>query len=332
MTTMAEIAQEAGVSTTTVSHALNGTRKVSEKTMEKVRAAIARTGYEPNSIARALTGARTRSIGAAISGISNRYFMDVIAAVEAEAAEHGHTLLLGDTREEWAKELQMVQELVRRRVDGLIMAPSPMAREYALKYLMERSVPVVLVDRLLELDIDQVGSENFEPMALLIDHLASNGHVHIALIAGLPGLSTTEERIFGYRTSMDRNNLDVDEALIEYGKSKRDPAREATHRLMDSPEPPSALVVGNNAMTIGALIALRERGLKVPRDIALVAFDDFEWSDAFEPRLTVIAQPTYEIGKQAVDLLLARLDNPTRPFQKVRLATTFIHRDSCGCA
>jgi LacI family transcriptional regulator len=328
---MAEIAQEAGVSTTTVSHALNGTRKVSERTMEKVRAAIARTGYEPNSIARALAGARTRSIGAAISGISNRYFMDVIAAVEAEAAEHGHTLLLGDTREEWSKELQMVQELVRRRVDGLILAPSPKAEEHALKYLMEQSVPVVLVDRLLELDVDQVGSENSEPMALLIDHLAGIGHERIALVAGLPGLSTTDERISGYRWSMDLNNRDIDEALIEYGESKREPAREATHRLMDSHNPPTALVVANNAMTIGVLIALRERGLKVPRDIALVAFDDFEWSDAFEPRLTVIAQPTYEIGKHAVDLLLARLDDPTRPFQTVRLPTTFIHRDSCGC-
>jgi LacI family transcriptional regulator len=331
MTTMAEIAQEAGVSTTTVSHALNGTRKVSEKTMEKVRAAIRRTGYEPNSIARALAGARTRSIGAVISGISNRYFMDVIAAVEAEAAEHGHTLLLGDTREEWAKELQMVQELLRRRVDGLIMAPSPQAEEHALRYLKEQSVPVVLVDRLLDIEVDQVGSENEEPMALLMDHLANNGHRRIALVAGLPGLSTTDERISGYRASVERNSLDVDDALVEYGQSQREPAHEATHRLMDSAKPPTALVVANNAMTIGVLIALRERGLKVPRDIALVAFDDFEWSDAFEPRLTVIAQPTHEIGRLAVNLLLARLEDPTRPYEKVRLATTFIHRDSCGC-
>jgi LacI family transcriptional regulator len=331
MTTMAEVAKEAGVSITTVSHVLNRTRPVNEDTIKRVHAAIERTGYRPHSIARALAGARTQSIGLAISGISNPYFMDVIAAIEAEAAERGYTLLLGDTHDEPQKELQMVEELVRRRVDGLILAPSAGAKDNALRYLATQSVPVVLVDRFLPLDVDQVGPENDEPTAQLVTHLAEGGHRRIGFVAGLEGLSTTEERIRGYRRGLERNGLPVDDSLVAYGASLHEPARVATHRLLNEADPPTALVAGNNAMTIGVLHALRERGMSVPEDIALVAFDDLEWSDLFKPHLTVIAQPTKEIGGQAVRLLLSRLDDPDRPPQSVRLQTTFVHRESCGC-
>jgi LacI family transcriptional regulator len=330
--TMADVARGAGVSITTVSHVLNGTRHVSEETVKRVYAAIERTGYQPNSIARALAGARTHSLGLAISGISNPYFMDVIAAIESEAAEHGYTLLLGDTREEPHKELQMVQELVRRRVDGLMLSPSPGAEEHAIPFLAAQSIPVVLVDRFLPVAVDQVGPDNEEPTAQLVEHLAAVGHKRIGFVAGLQGLSTTEERIRGYRDGMERSSLPVDELLIAYGASRHEPARTATHRLLDLADPPTALVAGNNAMTIGVMHALRDRGLYVPEDIALVAFDDFEWSELFRPHLTVVAQPTSAIGAQAVQLLLARLDEPERPPHLVRLRPTFLHRESCGCA
>lgn len=331
MTTMAEIAREAGVSTTTVSHVLNRTRQVNEKTIERVYAAIERTGYRPSSIARALAGARTRSIGLAISGISNPYFMDLVAAIEAEAAAHGHTLLLADTHDEPQKEFQMVQELVLRRVDGLILAPSAGARTSALRYLSTQAVPVVLVDRLLPVNLDQVGNENEEPTAKLVQHLVEVGHRRIGLIAGLRGLSTTEERIAGYRTGLLRNGLPVDEGLIDAGRIPYAPAHAAVSRMLDDAEPPTALVSGNNSLTIRVLRALRECGVSVPNDIALVAFDDFEWSDLFHPRLTVMAQPTREIGATAVQLLLSRIEKPERESRSIRLPATFIHRESCGC-
>jgi LacI family transcriptional regulator len=332
MTTMAEVAREAGVSITTVSHVVNGTRQVNVKTVERVQAAIERTGYRPHSIARALAGARTQSIGLAISGISNPYFMDVVAAIEAEASAHGHTLLLGDTHDEPEKELQMVQELAARRVDGLLLAPSAGAGDQALRYLAERSLPVVLLDRFLPVPLDQVGTHNAEPTADLVAHLVDHGHRRIGFVAGLRGLSTTEERIDGYRLGLARCGLEIDERLVDYGNSQHESARAATHRLLDGPTPPTALVAANNAMTIGAMHALRDRGLRVPTDIALVAFDDLEWSDLFEPRLTVIAQPTRDIGRTAVQMLLARLEAPDREPQSVRLPATLVHRDSCGCA
>jgi LacI family transcriptional regulator len=331
MTTMAEVAEEAGVSTTTVSHVLNGTRHVNEKTVERVHAAIQRTGYRPSSIARGLAGARTHSIGLAVSGIANPYLVDVIAAVENQAAERGYTLLLGDTRDEPMKELQMVEELILRRVDGLILAPSPGAEDHALPYLAGQSAPVVLLDRLLDQPLDQVGAENQRPTAELVEHLAGHGHRRIGLVAGLEHLSTTEERIDGFRDGLRNSGLAEDPSLVEHGASRHESARAAAHRLLDLAEPPTALIAANNAMTIGVLHALRDRGLRVPADIALVAFDDLEWFDLFTPRLTAIAQPTHEIGATAVDLLLSRLEEPRRPPESVRLPTRFVGRESCGC-
>lgn len=329
--TMAAVAREAGVSITTVSHVLNGTRPVNEGTVQRVQAAIERTGYVPNTIARALAGGRTQSIGVALSGVSNPDFMGVVAAIEAEAARNGFRILLGDTHDEPHTELQMVQELVRRRVDGLLLAPSAGAEAYALEYLSKQSAPVVLLDRFLPVEMDQVGTENERPMAQLVEHLAELGHRRIGLVAGLEGLSTTEERIAGYRGGLLRAGLPLDDRLIAHGGSLHEPARIATHRLLDDGKPPTALIAANNSMTIGVMHALRDRGLSVPRDIALEAFDDFEWSDFFRPRLTVIAQPSHEVGARAVQLMLSRLDQPDRPAESIRYQARFVHRESCGC-
>jgi LacI family transcriptional regulator len=331
MVTMADVARAADVSTTTVSHVLNGTRPVSPATVERVRAAIAQTGYSQNTIARALARARTQSLGLAINGLSNPYFTDVIAAVEEESSRANHTLLLGDTHDDPEHELTIVRALVERRVDGLLLAPSPGAADLALPYLAAQELPVVLLDRLIAgASLDQIGAENTEPTAELVDHLAGLGHTRIGMVVGIPGLSTTDERVAGYRQGLARHGLPVDDALIAGGGSQRDAARDAAHQLLALPDPPTAIISGNNAMTIGTMRALSERGLHVPDDLALVAFDDFEWADLFAPRLTVVRQPTAELGHRAVRMLLDRLADGSRPPQTVRLPTTFVHRNSCG--
>ena len=332
MATMLDVARAAGVSTTTVSHVLNGTRTVSDATVARVRAAIEQTGYSHNTLARALArGGRTQSLGLAISGLSNPYFGTVLAAVEEEATRAGHTLLLGETRDDPEDELRIVRALAERRVDGLLLAPSAGAIEGALPYLATQEIPVVLLDRFADVPLDQIGAENVEPTAGLVDHLARCGHRRIGMVVGLSGLSTTTERIEGYRLGLARNGLPFDDALVLGGHSQRAAAATAAASLMDLAEPPTALISGNNAMTIGVMQAIADRGLRVPDDVALVAFDDFEWADVFSPRLTVVAQPTDELGRRAVGLLLSRLEDPEQPPRTVRLPATFVHRDSCGC-
>jgi LacI family transcriptional regulator len=329
---MADVARLAGVSVTTVSHVINGTRPASERTTRAVKAAIERTGYSQNVLARALARQRTQSLGLAISGLSNPYFSDVIAAVEAAATEAGHTLLLAETRDDPEQELRVVRALIERRVDGLLLAPSPGAAELALPYLATQDTPVVLIDRFVSgAWLDQVGSENEEPTRELVEHLLANGHRRIGMVVGIAGLSTTVERVRGYRAALRAAGIEPDAALIADGGSHADRAREATARVLDLADPPTALVSGNNHMTIGVLRALNARGLRVPEDIALVAFDDFEWADLFAPRLTVIAQPTARLGERGVELLLSRLEDPRGEPRTERLAAAFVHRDSCGC-
>jgi LacI family transcriptional regulator len=213
----------------------------------------------------------------------------------------------------------------------VILAPAPDPHMSTVAYLKTARVPAVLVDRFMPADIDQVGTENEQSTATLVKHLAELGHTRIAIVAGLHGLSTTEERVRGYRAGLLESGLPVDNALVSSAHIPYAPADDAVDRLLSGNNPATALVVGSNSMTIRVLHALRERGLSVPRDIALAAFDDFEWSDLFQPRLTVIAQPTRDIGAKAVELLLSRLDDPNREPQSLRLPATFVHRESCGC-
>jgi LacI family transcriptional regulator len=327
---MADVARLAGVSVATVSHVLNGTRPVRPRTREQVLSAVRRSNYTPNTVARSLATARTTTIGLALSAISNPYFGDLLRSVEDAATAAGYTLLLADPREEPDYELTVVRRLQHRRVDGLILAPSAEPHA-ALEFLSDHRVPTVLVDRLIQAELDQVGSENVEPIAGLVGHLSDRGHRRIALVAGHRGLATTLERREGYRLGLDRAGLPELPELLVDGNSETEAARRAVHRLLALAQRPTAIITGNNSMTIGAMAALREAGVAVPGGMALVGFDDFPWASLFSPGLTAVAQPFAEMGRRAVELLLARMSDPDAPTTTVRLPPTFVHRESCGC-
>ncbi|GHD97608.1 LacI family DNA-binding transcriptional regulator [Streptomyces alanosinicus] len=351
MPTMADVARSAGVSVATVSHVLNGTRPVSPHTRQAVLDAVDALGYTPNTLARSLVTSRTRSIGLAVSAISNPYFTEILQGVEAAALHAGYSLLIADPHDDPGHERKVVQLLHERRVDGMIVAPSAHPQDL-VGYLRRHAVPTVFLDRVIDAGVrdgtaaggpagaapgeavpwyDQVCAESAGPTARLVTHLAELGHRRIGLVAGLPGLSTTGERVAGYRDGLAIAGLAHDERLLVSGHSESAGAEQATAALLALQDPPTALVTANNAMTIGALRALRRHGLSVPSDIALCCFDDFAWADLFSPRLTAIAQPSRELGAQAVQVLLDRLDEPCRPTRTVRLPCAFVHRTSCGC-
>ncbi|MBQ0951415.1 LacI family DNA-binding transcriptional regulator [Streptomyces violaceoruber] len=337
MATMADVARSAGVSVATVSHVLNDTRPVLPHTRRAVLDAVEELGYTTNTLARSLVTSRTRSIGLAVSAISNPYFTEILQGVEASALEHGYGLLIADPHDDPAHEREVVRLLHERRVDGMIVAPSAEPREL-VSYLTRHRVPAVFLDRIVDVPegedaprFDQVGAEGAEPTTGLVGHLAGLGHRRIGLVAGRPGLSTTRERITGYRHGLAAAGLPFDERLLVHGDSEAAAGERATADLLSLAVPPTALVTANNAMTIGALRALRSRGLSVPGDLALCCFDDFAWADLFSPRLTAVAQPSRDIGAQAVRLLLDRLAEPDRPARTLRLPCTFVHRGSCGC-
>ena len=331
MATIADVARLAHVSTSTVSHVLNGTRFVSPETERLVRDAISRIGYTPNTLARALAKSASNSVGIAISGVSNPYFSDIIRAVESECARFGMTVFLADTHDAPVKELQVVQALHQRRVDGIILAPCSDSDHSALAYLRENQIPTVLVDRLASKAFDQVGVRNAKSVEGLVDHLVGHGHRQIGMLPGQPGFATTIERIEGFQKAIRRHRLDPDLCPIATGSIDVETAAHRAEAMMRGTNPPTALIAGNNMASIGAMRGLKRMKLAVPRDMALVGFDDFEWADCFEPQLTVVAQPCVEIGRCAAKMLLERIKKPDREPATVRLKTKLIIRNSCGC-
>lgn len=323
---MADVANASGVSITTVSHVVNRTRPVSARTEEAVVTAIARVGYEMGGGG----GSTTRIIGLAMSALSNPSFNSLIHDVESAATRSGYSLLLTDTHDDPAVELRAMTSLVDRRVEAVILAPS-VNPDSSLLYASDQGIPTVLIDRMLPVEIDQVGSENVEATALLVDHLANHGHQRIAMMSGQPGLSTTAERIEGFRLGAARNAIPLADKQIITGQGRDRRAEDAFMDLMRSSHPPTGMVVGNNRMTLGAMRSARALQIDIPGDLALVCYDDFEWADLVKPGLTVVAQPVREIGEQAVDLVLSRLEDPDRPARTIVVQPRFIRRESCGC-
>lgn len=331
MTTMGDVARIAGVSASTVSHVLNGTRNVDKGTRLRVEAAIEKTGYRRNVVARSLAAGRTHTVGLSISALTNPYFGSLVHAVERALSDAGYVLIVGDSHDDVDSEKRVTGSLLDRQVDGMIVAPSAGSERITIPEITRTRTPLVLIDRGLDVECDQVGPENFSSARTLTEHLLDVGHRRIAVVRGLAGISSTTERFDGYATALTERGIAVDPDLILDGDSNTDVAEREVHALMSGDGRPTALVSLNNAMTIGTLKAVRSLGLSIPTDVAFVCYDDFEWSDLFEPKLTAAAQDVETIGATAVRLLLDRIRGYDGAPQRIHVPTTLNHRNSCGC-
>ncbi|PRX47516.1 LacI family transcriptional regulator [Prauserella shujinwangii] len=256
---------------------------------------------------------------------------ELAAAIEAAAGEADCAVAGADVSEDVRAELSSVRALRAQGVDGVLLSPSPGA-DTVVTELVRLGVPTVLVDRLaVRTDVDQVGAENVQATSALAEHLAALGHRRIGLVGGAPGLAASEERALGYRLGLGRAGLTFDQALVACGRSTPDGAAVAARGLLDGSDPPSALVVGGESMLAGVLREAHRRGLRVGTDLALACYGDAPWVRDADPPVTAAAQPVREIGHTAVRLLLARLAEPDRPQETVRLPPALLHRASCGC-
>lgn len=332
MVTMAEVAEHSGVSSSTVSHVLNGTRYVSDPVRERVEQAVAELGYRRNSAARTLAGGRSHTIGLAISGLTNPYFGPLLHAIEQHVSAAGYVLVLGDTHDEPGMERRVIESLLDRAVDGIIIAPSHGFISHGAGLINAAGTPTVVIDRSVDARHDELTPENSVSTEELTAHLIAHGHRRIAAVAGLPGLASSTERLSGYRRALEHAGIAPDEALIVPGDSNAEAGERVVLDLLAGARPPTALVSLNNAMTIGALRAVRRAGLRVPDDLALVAYDDFEWSDLFQPGLTAVAQNVSRLGTEAVDVLFDRIAGDDRPVERRIIPTELRIRNSCGCA
>jgi LacI family transcriptional regulator len=331
--TVRDVARRAGVSTSTVSHVLNRTRYVSEELRERVVSAMQDLHFEPNAAARMLSLRRSNAIGLIVSDIRNPFFASVTRGVEDVAQEHGYTVVLCNSDETVVKETACLKALQSHQVDGVLLASAGVADEH-VRRLVRAGYPIVLVDRdLPDLGVPAVLLDNEGAAYSAVRHLVDRGHRRIGMVSGRPSISTTTERIAGYQRALREAGVEPDDRLVISGESTSEGGARATHALLDLRPCPTAIFSGNNLMTIGALHAISSRGLSVPDDVALVGFDDFPfpWSDAFSPHLTTMAQPTYELGRRAAEMLVQILRNNSPPVaHRAVLDGKLLIRESSG--
>lgn len=331
MATMHDVAALAGVSITTVSHVINETRSVAPATRQRVLDAIDATGYTGNAIARSLVTGGTKSLGVAMPVMANPYFAELIHAIESEASASGYTIVLGDTLDEAETSRLTVRTLHARRVDGVLLTPSPGDSD-ALEALARAGIPTVLVDRIShKTKLDQVGPENIQSTSALVGHLAGIGHQRIGFISGADWITANEERTLGYRLGLGRAGLRFDSTLVASGGASAESATLALRRLLALDARPTAVVTGNCTMTAGVIKEARAHGLRIGTDLAVVGHDETEWSELVDPPLTTMAHPVEDIGRRAVRLLVARIKDPDRAPEIAHLPPVLVHRQSCGC-
>jgi len=329
--TIKDVAEDANVSFSTVSRVIRDAKGVNPETRKKVLKAIKKLNYHVDAGARGMVKRQTKTIGLSISDVSNPFYPPLVRGVENTINKFGYNLLLCDTDEDGKKEEAYLKLMLEKRVDGLIIAPTGQTIPY-LREFKKRDIPVVLVDRKLEsIQTDTVCADNVQGAFLAVEHLLKLGHKRVAMITGLKTITSTQERIQGYLEALKTHNLQVDDSLIVEGYSKIEGGIRATEILFKVDSPPTAIFSSNNLMTLGVLITLKKLGKNVPKDVAIVGFDDLEWAEALDPPLTAVSQPTYTIGTAAAQLLIQRLskEGPTKK-QTIILKTELIIRRSCG--
>jgi DNA-binding LacI/PurR family transcriptional regulator len=328
-----DVARRAGVSKTTVSRVLNGKYEfMSPETRERVEAAIRDLQFNPNTVARSLKQKRTRLIGAIVANIMNPFSTAITRGMEDYCRSAGYHLIVCNADDSPETERQYVQALRARQLDGLAINTTGQNREL-FSELAAVGYPMVLLDRKLEgVNADTVVLDNARGTALAMNHLLGRGLKRIGIVVYPPdGLSSRLERLMGYRRALEEAGLPVEEELIRIAEPKPGAAREKAMELLRLPNRPDAIFATNYLVNLEVLSAVKQVGLSAPKDVAIMGFDDSEWAPLLDPPLTTVAQPTYEMGRTAAELLIKRIEAKRQRTPALHLMEPkLIIRKSCG--
>ncbi|MFI6389840.1 LacI family DNA-binding transcriptional regulator [Nonomuraea sp. NPDC050547] len=322
--TIKDVAGRAGVSPATVSRVLNHGPTVAEELRERVLAAVRELGYRPSSQARFLRTRATTVLGLIISDITNPFFTSMVRGAEDAASKAGYSVMLANTDEDLEKEQRSIEVAAAENMAGVILSPASATRT-SISLLAERGIPVVTVDRRLQTaKVDRVGVNNVKAAQDAVLRLVDQGCRRIGFIAGPTEVTTAVDRLAGYRHGLRAAGLAYRRELVVRGDYRIEGGRAAAAGLLRLKPGPDALFVSNNLMALGAATALREYGLRYPEDITLAVFDDMRWALGLSDAMTLISQPTYEIGRLAVELLLRRVSGEGFPPRHVVLPAVLV--------
>jgi LacI family transcriptional regulator len=327
--TIRDVAREAGVSVATVSRVLNGRPDVRTETRDAVLRAVRSHNFTTNRSARALSGGKTGLVGITVPVVHAEYFGWILSAASEALYEHDMRAVLCPTLHEHEREVTLLERVMHGTTDGAIIV-LPEESNAELKALSRNGFPFVVVDPREELDqgIAAVSATHGAGAKAATDHLLSLGHRRIGLITGTRDLTSTEERLNGYRTALAGAGVLSSPELVVDADFRIDGGRRAAFALLDLPTPPTAIFAMNDNMAVGVLQAARERGMRVPEELSVVGFDDSERAGIVTPALTTVRQPLEEMGRMAVSLLLRLIGKHRVEALRVELATRLVVRDS----
>jgi LacI family transcriptional regulator len=327
-----DVARRAGVSTATISRALNGGGPMTEATRERALRAAQALDYHPNGLARGLRCLKTDTIGLVVPDLENPFFPTLVKGVEHAASARGWNVILGNTDEDSEREERLVRTLVERKIDGLILCPAGGSHAYLARYA-KRGLPMVAVNRILSTpSLPSVTADSFQGAYAAARHLLERGRTPLGLILGTPGLSTTESRLAGCRQAVRDLGLSEDLLVLAVGYGRMAQGYKAALECLDQDPRPRALFAFNNLMAEAALMAVHALGIRCPEEVSLFGFDDFRSAAALSPPLSVVEQDPEGMGAKAVEILAQVIETGRPSRLHTLLPTRLVIRASCGCS
>jgi LacI family transcriptional regulator len=328
--TIKDVARAAGVSAGTVSRVTSNNPTVQPHVRAQVLAAIKRLGYRPNAIAQSMRTAETKLIGCLVADLSNPLYSAVFKSAEAVLAAAGYTLLIASTEDNVEREVQLIEAFARRRVDGLMGVMSTETDPRLLQALEEANIPLLLMEREIDLNADGIATDHIGGMRQATEHLISLGHRRIALITGPITTRSGRDRVAGYRAAHEAAGIPIDDTLLRCESLASAFAFTETQRLLSLSAPPTAVIAGGNLMLAGVLRALNLLGRAVPRDVSVLSSGETELAELAAPPVTVIRWDLAAFGREAASLMLSRLQDPDSEPRRMVIPCELILRKSCA--
>lgn len=328
MPTIKDVARIASVSIGTVSRYING-HNIKEENRRKIEAAIKELDFKLNPMARSLRTNKTHAIGVVIPRITDIFCTQVIEGIEEVLNAHNYSILICSSNDDLQQQTEKILYLKNKMVDGIVLMPVT-STELPLDDIATSEVPIVLIDRLVKhCEMDAVVCDNVNGAYSAVEMIINKGHRKIGIISGPEEIFTAQERLKGYKRALADYNIELNEDYIVFAEYKQDGGIEAFQQLIALEDPPTAIFTTNYPITVNSMKVMMEKGLKMGEDISLCGYDQTELFQMFRPPISVVVQPTHQIGSNAAQLLLRRIDGDYSGFPQIqRLKTQIITTDS----
>ncbi len=327
--TIDDVAARAGVSISTVSRVLNRRDRVHPGTRARVEAAMHALRYRPSALARGLALRRCQTIGLLAPNITDPFFVEMVRGVEQAAADAGYGLLIARQLHP-TEEQQYLSLFTNSCVDGVVLVAIGVRRRY-LDRLVEEHLPFAVIQQDLGMDAPTFISDNYNGARAMGEHLVGHGFRRIAFIAGSDDTPDSADRLRGLSDVLQASGQTLDDVLLMRGDFGHASGYRAATQLLDLPRPPDAIFAANDQMAVGAIEAARDRGMRIPEQLAVVGFDDTDLSRYISPRLTTVRQPLRDMGRLATEAVIKSLEKQVAPRCTI-MPTELVVRESCGCA